>query len=230
MLCMERMKQTSVALVGALFLFLAACSGKTEVAGSPPVPVPHTSGGAPGLDALLVAAQEREARGGALCNPNNPTGTYVCDDDVIAFLDAVPEHVLVINDEAYFEYADSADYPDSWDYVRQGRSVIVLRTPGHTPGHQALLVKLPHLDRWIAERQRIAEPRTGRERRQQVPAVRLEHNRAVRAGGTQQVDGHTGVEDAGEGGSQEPQAAQLEWLWSEQAMNGIAGHGQGGGK
>jgi histidinol-phosphate aminotransferase len=63
-----------------------------------------------------------------VCNPNNPTGTMVPQAEVTAFMKAVPEDVLVIFDEAYFEYVDDPHYPDSLQYVREGRNAIVLRT------------------------------------------------------------------------------------------------------
>jgi histidinol-phosphate aminotransferase len=63
-----------------------------------------------------------------LCNPNNPTGTMVSAAEVAQLLARVPEHVLVVFDEAYFEYVRRPDFPDSLTYVRQGRPVIVLRT------------------------------------------------------------------------------------------------------
>jgi len=64
-----------------------------------------------------------------VCNPNNPTGTIVTEGEVEKFLDSVPERVLVVFDEAYFEMVDSPDYPDTLAYVREGRgNVIVLRT------------------------------------------------------------------------------------------------------
>lgn len=63
-----------------------------------------------------------------VCNPNNPTGTMVSAGEVDAFLARVPKDVIVIFDEAYFEYVRSSDFPDSMAYVKQGRNVIVLRT------------------------------------------------------------------------------------------------------
>jgi histidinol-phosphate aminotransferase len=63
-----------------------------------------------------------------LCNPNNPTGTMVSADEVARLLARVPEHVVVVFDEAYFEYVRSSEFPDSMAYVRQGRHAIVLRT------------------------------------------------------------------------------------------------------
>jgi len=63
-----------------------------------------------------------------LANPNNPTGTIIRAKDLNAFIEAIPEHVLVILDEAYFEYVEDPGYPKSLEYVRSGKSVLVLRT------------------------------------------------------------------------------------------------------
>jgi histidinol-phosphate aminotransferase len=63
-----------------------------------------------------------------LCNPNNPTGTMVSAQEVAWFLGRLPEQVVVVFDEAYFEYVRSAEFPDSMAYVREGRNAIVLRT------------------------------------------------------------------------------------------------------
>jgi histidinol-phosphate aminotransferase len=63
-----------------------------------------------------------------LCNPNNPTGTMVSADEVEHLLARVPAHVVVVFDEAYFEYVRNQQFPDSMAYVKQGRNAIVLRT------------------------------------------------------------------------------------------------------
>jgi len=63
-----------------------------------------------------------------IANPNNPTGTIVSTGELERFLDRVPERAVVVLDEAYFEYADSADFPDGLKYVREGRNVLALRT------------------------------------------------------------------------------------------------------
>lgn len=63
-----------------------------------------------------------------VCNPNNPTGTMVSADEVDRLLARVPEDVIVVFDEAYFEYVRSSEFPDSMAYVKQGRNAIVLRT------------------------------------------------------------------------------------------------------
>ena len=63
-----------------------------------------------------------------ICNPNNPTGTYVNKLTLEAFLDQVPNHVLVVLDEAYYEYVTAEDYPQTIPYVDKYDNVIVLRT------------------------------------------------------------------------------------------------------
>jgi histidinol-phosphate aminotransferase len=63
-----------------------------------------------------------------VCNPNNPTGTMVTRDEVREFMAAVPDDVIVVFDEAYYEYVRDPHYPDTLDYVRQNRPVVVLRT------------------------------------------------------------------------------------------------------
>ncbi len=64
-----------------------------------------------------------------VCNPNNPTGTIVTTSEVETFMRRVPDHVLVVFDEAYYEFVDSNDYPDTLRYMREGRkNVLVMRT------------------------------------------------------------------------------------------------------
>lgn len=63
-----------------------------------------------------------------IANPNNPTGTMVCAEAFDAFMEKVPESVIVCMDEAYAEYVVSEDYPDTLKYVKEGRAVIGLRT------------------------------------------------------------------------------------------------------
>ncbi|MBA2251609.1 MAG: histidinol-phosphate transaminase [Nitrospirales bacterium] len=63
-----------------------------------------------------------------ICNPNNPTGTMATADDVIAFMHRIPDDVIVIFDEAYYEYVQDQHFPDSLNWVTQRRNAIVLRT------------------------------------------------------------------------------------------------------
>lgn len=64
-----------------------------------------------------------------ICNPNNPTGTYVSQQETDDFLKKVPDTAVVVFDEAYFEYVESRDFPQTLRYLQEGRpNVIVLRT------------------------------------------------------------------------------------------------------
>ena len=59
-------------------------------------------------------------------NPNNPTGTLISQRAIDSFMSRVSEKIVVVFDEAYFEFLD--DPPDTLQYVREGRNVVVLRT------------------------------------------------------------------------------------------------------
>jgi len=95
--------------------------------GATPVRVP-LAGHRFDLGALLEAVTPR-TRIVAICNPNNPTGTMVARAELDEYFERVPEHVLTVLDEAYFEYIDEPDYPDGIEeHVKAGRRVLVLRT------------------------------------------------------------------------------------------------------
>jgi histidinol-phosphate aminotransferase len=80
------------------------------------------------LEAMARAITDR-TRLVFVCNPNNPTGTIVTAGEVEGFMERVPDHVLVVFDEAYYELVDSEEYPDTLRYVREGRgNVMVVRT------------------------------------------------------------------------------------------------------
>src|SRR3989442_2099905 len=63
-----------------------------------------------------------------IANPNNPTATMVTADEVERFMARIPERTIVVFDEAYIEFAQGPDFPDSLAYMKQGRKVAVLRT------------------------------------------------------------------------------------------------------
>ena len=63
-----------------------------------------------------------------VANPNNPTATIVTADEVEHFMSRVPERTIVVFDEAYIEFALGPDFPETLQYIRQGRKVLVLRT------------------------------------------------------------------------------------------------------
>jgi len=87
-----------------------------------------------------------------ICNPNNPTGTYITKTEFDFLMTKVPKHCLVILDEAYFEFAHArTDYPDSMDYRYD--NVLTLRTfskayglsgirVGYGFGHEDLIANL----------------------------------------------------------------------------------------
>ena len=80
------------------------------------------------LDALAAAVTPR-TKLVYVCHPNNPTGTMNTKDELDRFFERVPEHVLVVIDQAYFEYIDRPDYPDAVEaYLKAGRRVVILRT------------------------------------------------------------------------------------------------------
>lgn len=63
-----------------------------------------------------------------VCNPNNPTGTIVDKNELMAFIDSVPSHVLIIMDEAYYEYVKSANYLATLPLLKMHKNLIILRT------------------------------------------------------------------------------------------------------
>jgi histidinol-phosphate aminotransferase len=80
------------------------------------------------LDALLGAITAR-TKLVYICLPNNPTGTMNTTEELDGYFARVPEHVLTVVDQAYFEYIERPDYPDAVErYLAQGARVAVLRT------------------------------------------------------------------------------------------------------
>lgn len=73
-------------------------------------------------------------------NPNNPTGTWNTKIELEAFLKQVPPHVIVLLDEAYFEYVSEPDYPSGIDYLSQYPNLLVTRTFSKAYGLASLRV------------------------------------------------------------------------------------------
>lgn len=63
-----------------------------------------------------------------IANPNNPTGTIVRKKEFDAFIDSIPDDVIIVLDEAYIEYVTDPDFPTGMDYWDRDKMVIVLRT------------------------------------------------------------------------------------------------------
>ncbi len=89
------------------------------------------------LDAM-AAAINPNTRLVFIANPNNPTGTMVDQAAIDRFMAKVPEHVIVVFDEAYYEFPENP--PDTLKYIREGRNVCVLRTFSKIHGLAALRV------------------------------------------------------------------------------------------
>ena len=77
------------------------------------------------LDAMLDAVNST-TRLILIANPNNPTGTLISQHEIDAFMERVPDNIVTVFDEAYFEFLDQP--PNTIRYVRDGRNVVVLRT------------------------------------------------------------------------------------------------------
>ena len=63
-----------------------------------------------------------------IANPNNPTGTCENTESLRAFMQRVPENVIVVMDEAYYEYVDDADYPQTINWLNEFNNMIITRT------------------------------------------------------------------------------------------------------
>ncbi len=79
------------------------------------------------LDAMLAAVSEN-TRMVFIANPNNPTGTYIQPNEVEAFIKALPEQVLCVLDEAYYEYIDAKEQFDSVTWLDRFPNLIITRT------------------------------------------------------------------------------------------------------
>lgn len=117
-------KDTNLVMASQAFAvyFLAAALFKAQTVRVPMQNLTHD------LDAMLDAITP-ETRIVAICNPNNPTGTMVSQADIDQFMARVPDHVVVVFDEAYIELLPEDQQPDVLKYIREGReNVMVLRT------------------------------------------------------------------------------------------------------
>lgn len=99
----------------------------TQIAGARPVPVPVTSGHELDLPAM-VSAVTPATRLIYVCTPNNPTGTAVRQTELTHLLDAVPDDVLVVIDEAYGEFDVDPETPNGVKEASQRPNVLALRT------------------------------------------------------------------------------------------------------
>ena len=105
-----------------------------------------------------------------LTNPNNPTGTLASQEEIERFMAKVPDHVMVVFDEAYYEFLE--DPPDTLRYVREGRNVVVLAHFLENPGA-----------RQSAHRLRLRPAGADRGAAKDAPAFQCERDRPGRRAG-----------------------------------------------
>ena len=79
------------------------------------------------LDAMRAAITPR-SRLMFIANPNNPTGTWLSSEALAGFLDKVPDSIVVVIDEAYFEYVEASDYPNTVTWLARYPNLICART------------------------------------------------------------------------------------------------------
>lgn len=97
----------------------------------------------------IVDAITPETKIIVLANPNNPTGTYFTQNDLTTLLSKVPSHILVVLDEAYIEYVDAGDYPDSLPLLKTYKNLMILRTFSKAYGLASLRVGFAIADKEV---------------------------------------------------------------------------------
>ncbi len=98
-----------------------------SAAGATSVQVPVDDEGRHDLDAMAAAVTDR-TKVVVVCTPNNPTGPAVTDTELRGLVERVPEHVLVVVDEAYREFVRMSDPVEALDLVRTHPNVALMRT------------------------------------------------------------------------------------------------------
>ena len=91
------------------------------------------------LDAMCAAVRA-DTRMVFIANPNNPTGTWVSGETLLGFLDSMPSHLVVVLDEAYFEYVEHEEYPDGVALLERYPNLVVTRTFSKIHGLASLRV------------------------------------------------------------------------------------------
>lgn len=98
-----------------------------KIEGAEWITVPLKEDGTHDLETMLSKVT-KETAVVWICNPNNPTGTLTPSKEIYSFLKRVPSDVLVVLDEAYFEYVTVADYENSIPWIEKFSNLLVLRT------------------------------------------------------------------------------------------------------
>jgi len=124
----------------------------------------------------MAAAVDSDTKLVIVCNPNNPTGTHNSHDEFVRFLAAVPGDVIVAVDEAYYEYVDATDYPQTLPMRAEYPNLVILRTFSKIHSLAGLRVgyAVGHAD-LIAELQKTREPFNVNSLSQAAAIACLEH-------------------------------------------------------
>jgi histidinol-phosphate aminotransferase len=102
------------------------------------------------VDALLACVTER-TKIVFVANPNNPTGTYLTDAEVRRLRANLPEHVLLVMDEAYVEYVTAKDYVNASKLVDETENTVLMRTFSKAYGLPALRIGFGYMPEAIAD-------------------------------------------------------------------------------
>ncbi|HEV7566238.1 MAG TPA: histidinol-phosphate transaminase [Microbacteriaceae bacterium] len=116
-----------------------AYPGLVTVTGARSVQVPNRADGGHDLPALAAAITDR-TRVVIVCTPNNPTGTIVTADEFAAFMELVPSDLLVLLDEAYYEFVTRTDAVNGIPLIGRYPNLVVLRTFSKAYGLAALRI------------------------------------------------------------------------------------------
>ncbi|MBU0621927.1 MAG: histidinol-phosphate transaminase [Gammaproteobacteria bacterium] len=100
----------------------------TQAVGATGVSVPATKGYGHDLSAMAQAAKDHKAKIVFIANPNNPTGTFLGPDELLAFMRGLPAEILVVLDEAYNEYLPEENRYDSVAWLKEFPNLIISRT------------------------------------------------------------------------------------------------------
>jgi len=130
----------------------------TQAVGAAGISVPAINFGHD-LEAMLKAAVEQQAKLVFIANPNNPTGTFLGEAELLGFLRALPPQILVVLDEAYNEYLPDECRYDSVSWLKDFPNLIVSRTFSKAYGLAGLRVGYAFADAQVADMMnRVRQP------------------------------------------------------------------------
>ena len=176
-----------------------------RMAGAEPVMTPLTEDDRLGLDAVIEAITDK-TRAIILCNPNNPTGTTITKGEFRDFMERVPKDIVVILDEAYWEYNDAEDTPNSAEEIFNYPNLVGARTFSKAFGlagarvgygiaspeliHGLKLMTMPLTVTYMAEKAAIAALNSAEELLARVKETKVQRERVAEAIGARPSKGN----------------------------------------